>query len=145
MTEKTFNKISSLTLPQRIHPGRNPVNLLNVESFSQSAHLLQHQRVNPGEKPFECAGCGKTFSQNAHFIQYQSSYWGENLPMYKQCNKAFSQWAHLDQHRRFVLERKTLNVNVEKPAGRMCVLLIISVLIWGVLSHFFLTPCHQAL
>ncbi|NXB14257.1 ZN251 protein, partial [Rhagologus leucostigma] len=42
-----------------------------VEGFSQSSHLMEHQRIHAGEWPYECGECGKSFSQRSHLIQHQ--------------------------------------------------------------------------
>ncbi|EHH30361.1 hypothetical protein EGK_11009, partial [Macaca mulatta] len=48
--------------------------------FSQNSHLVNHGRIQTGEKSYRCHECGKAFTGGSHFINHQIVHTGENLP-----------------------------------------------------------------
>lgn len=42
---------------------KNLMDVMSGKTFSQKGHLIQHQQIHTGEKPYECKECGKALSQ----------------------------------------------------------------------------------
>ncbi|NXQ51359.1 ZSC29 protein, partial [Catharus fuscescens] len=50
----------SSELVEKPHGGEKPHRCLErVKEFRDSFHLIWHQRIHAGERPYECGECGK--------------------------------------------------------------------------------------
>lgn len=47
---------------------RNPMNVVTVETFQRSSHLIQHQIIHTGELPYMCSECGKALGQSSSLV-----------------------------------------------------------------------------
>ncbi|XP_048346186.1 zinc finger protein 26-like [Sphaerodactylus townsendi] len=86
---------------QRIHAGAKPYQCSFCgKTFSRRSHLVTHERTHTGEKPYECSYCGKTFIQSSHLILHERTHTGEKPYQCCACGKSFSSTSNLLAHGR---------------------------------------------
>ena len=99
---KRIDKGSCMSTHERVHTGKNPMNVSNVARVlvDQETLIKSHQRVHKGEKSFECTWCGKCFSIAGHQKRHERVHTGERPFECKHCGKCFQQKGNLRVHER---------------------------------------------
>ncbi|XP_038605791.1 zinc finger protein 2-like [Tachyglossus aculeatus] len=98
---KTLQLGSCLTEPQRINTGERPYNCNECgKAYTNPSSLWRHKRVHTGKEPFKCNKCGKTFGESPSLREHKKTHTGEKLYKCNECGKAFSYSSYLRVHAR---------------------------------------------
>ena len=79
--------------------------------FNQAGQLTAHERLNPGEKHYECKQCGKCLSDAGSLKRHNRVHTGEKPYECKQCDKCFSAPGNLRSHERVYMGKSVMNVH----------------------------------
>ncbi|XP_059135035.1 zinc finger protein 14 [Peromyscus eremicus] len=99
--KSTYKKHSFLAEYQKVQNGEKFYECKECrKTFIRRSTLSQHLRIHTGEKPYKCKECGQPFRQRAHLIRHHKLHTGEKPYECKECGKAFTVLQELTQHRR---------------------------------------------
>ncbi|XP_077186162.1 uncharacterized protein LOC143833822 [Paroedura picta] len=98
---KYFRYRSQLPVHQRIDIGEKAFQCLECgKRFRICDNFQKHQRTHTGEKPFECSVCGKYFSERGNLQLHQEVHSRKKHFECSLCKKKFARSSHLQQHQR---------------------------------------------
>ena len=109
--KKGFTRNSSLTRHvTHVHVGvkwKRPPNRYECyvcsKRFQAPCHLVTHERVHNGERPFKCGFCKAAFTQQGHLTTHvRGVHMGERPFKCDVCQKTFSRSSDRNKHRRLL-------------------------------------------
>jgi len=71
-------------------------------------HIISHQRLHTGEKPFKCDTCDKSFADKANLLRHQRTHTDEKPFKCDKCDYACTQSRYLKAHKRSEKHLKSL-------------------------------------
>ncbi|XP_053144392.1 zinc finger protein 397-like isoform X2 [Hemicordylus capensis] len=95
----------SLKSSQAIHLKERPSCSQCGQYFDQRTHLIRHQTMHTGVKPYKCPQCGKSFARRDNVRQHQMIH-GEKPYKCLECGKRFCRTDKLHRHQRTHKEHK---------------------------------------
>ncbi|XP_039221606.1 zinc finger protein 22-like [Crotalus tigris] len=60
------------------------------KGFRENSNLVNHQKTNTGEKPYDRLVCVGSFITNSHLVKHQRTHTAEKLYECSECRKSFS-------------------------------------------------------
>ncbi|XP_069058956.1 zinc finger protein 182-like isoform X2 [Pleurodeles waltl] len=89
---KRFSGKTHLLMHQQIHTGVRPYQCTECEkSFNQKGNLVTHLRIHTGVKPFHCTMCEKSFNQKGNLLTHLRIHTGGKPFQCTVCEKSFTQ------------------------------------------------------
>ena len=98
--DTSFSRSCSFTTDKRRPTRMEPYHDQPQKLFSQSNHLVIHERTHARVKPYRCDQCNKSFSQFTDLITHKRTHTGVRPYHCNQCDKSFHRADHLVVHKR---------------------------------------------